>query len=263
MNKEETRQGALDRVLDTTELSDSMPADLFAVVDALESSPTLRRALSDPGTAEDGRETLARGLLEGKVSPAAVDLVAAAVRMRWAGGRTLASALERQAVRAVMRQAESAQQLEEVEDELFRFARLVESSSALRNSLSDRSAGTQRRQTLVSDLLEGKAAEPTVLLGRRAVLARERTFSHTLEGYIGLAADQKDRVIATVRVAQPISTDQAERLRVALTRQVGRDIALQVVVDPQVLGGARIELGNEIIEGTVGARLDEARRLFT
>lgn len=260
---EETREAALDAVLDSSKSPKSMADDLFAVVDALDGSPPLRRALTDPGTSEDGRRALAHSLLDKVVSKPAAKLVADAVAMRWAGGRTLAAALERQAVRALLLQAESRGQLEEVEDELFRFGRLVDSSPELRNSLSDRSVPVGHRQDLVSDLLKGKVSAATITLARRAAGARERTYAHTLETYINLAAAQKNRVVATVRVARPITIAQAERLRVTLSRQVGRDLALQIVVDPHVLGGVRVELGNEIIEGTVSHRLDEARRLFS
>lgn len=263
MSAASTREAALDSVLDVKTPPDAMAGDLFGVVDALESSPTLRRAVTDPGTPEQARRDLVHGLLDGKVSEAAADLVAEGAAMRWAGGRTFAAALERQAVRALMQQADARGQLEEVEDELFRFARTVDSSPELRNSLGDRSAALERRRDLVSDLLDGKVSETTVTLARRAVGARERTFGHTLESYIALAADRKNRAIATVRVARPITVAQAERLRVALGRQVGRDVALQVVVDPGVIGGVRVELGDEVVEGTVVSRLEEARRLFS
>ena len=99
-------------------------------------------------------------------------------------------------------------------------------------------------------------------LAKRAVGARSRSFDHTVETYVDLAAEQKNRVVATVRVARPLDDDQRSRLRTALTRQAGREVVLQEVVDPDVLGGVRVELGDEVLEGTVSAKLDEARRLF-
>lgn len=262
-NAELIREAALDEVLDAQKASKTMATDLFGVVDALEGSPSLRRAMTDPGTPEESRRNLVHGLLDGKVAKPTAELVAQGAAMRWAGGRTFAAALERQAVRALMEQADAKGQLEEVEDELFRFARTVDSSPELRNSLSDRSAALDRRRDLVADLLRGKVSDTTITLAQRAVGARERTFSHTLEGYIALAAQRKNRVIATVRVARPITVAQAERIRLALGRQVGREVALQVVVDPAVIGGVRVELGDEVVEGTVGNRLQEARRLFS
>ncbi|WP_375426448.1 F0F1 ATP synthase subunit delta [uncultured Friedmanniella sp.] len=240
----------------------ALPGDLFAVVDALDSSVTLRRALTDPGVSETGRQQLIHRLLDGRVSKLAVQVVVEAVTMRWGGGRTLAAALERQAVRAQLLVADRDGNLEETEDELFRFARVVESTPEVRDALSDRGVDLAGRRQLVADLLTDRANPSTVVLAARAVAARERTFAHTIEGFVALAAAQKNRVVATVRVARPLTTDQRSRLQAALRRQVGRDVALQEVLDSDVLGGVRVELGDEVIEGTVAGRLESARRLF-
>ena len=258
----DARLSSLDRMLDDSEVGDTFATDMFAVVDALEASPTLRRAVTDPGTPEGARRALVHGLLDGKVDTAVTDLVAKAATLRWAGGRTFAAALERQGVRAQLIVADTQGELEDTEDQLFRFARLVESSPDLRNVLADRSVDRSERQELVGELLRGRATESTTKLARRAVAARERTFGHTIEGYVTLAAAQKNRVVATVRVAKPLSSHQRDRLRAALMKQIGREVAIQEVMDPDILGGVRVELGDEVFEGTVADRLEEARRLF-
>jgi F-type H+-transporting ATPase subunit delta len=249
-------------MLDDSQVSDSFATDMFAVDDALESSATLRRAVTDPGTPEGARRALVHGLLDGKVDGAAVDLVAEAATLRWAGGRTFAAALERQAVRAQLITADRRSELEDTEDQLFRFARLVESSPDLRNVLGDRAIDLSRRQELVEGLLRGRTTDSTIVLAKRAVLARERTFGHTIEGYITLAAAQKNRTVATVRVAKPLSSDQRNRLRTALSQKIRREVTIQEVIDPDILGGVRVELGDEVFEGTVADRLESARRLF-
>lgn len=253
--------GAVQGAPSAADLED-LAGDLFAVVDALDSSVALRRALTDPSTPETGRRQLVHGLLDGKMSKAAVNVVADGAALRWSGGRTFTAALERQAVRAQLMQADDAGNLDETEDELFRFGRLVEASPELRSTLSDANAGLGRRQAIVTELLAGRATEATLVLARRAVGARERTFAHTIEGFVTLAADQKNRVVATVRVAQPLTAEQRTRLQASLSRQSGRQVILQEVIDPSVLGGIRVELGDEVVEGTVAARLEAARRLF-
>jgi F-type H+-transporting ATPase subunit delta len=258
----DTRLSSFDRMLDESQVGDTFATDLFAVVDALESSPMLRRAVTDPGTPEGARRALVHGLFDGKVDRAVADLVAEAATLRWAGGRTFAAALERQAVRAQLITAERRGELEDTEDQLFRFARLVESNPDLRNVLADRSIELRERQELVEGLLSGRAAGATIVLAKRAVAARERTFANTIEGYVTLAAAQKNRVVATVRVAKPLSSDQLDRLRAALRKQIGREVAIQEVIDPDILGGVRVELGDEVFEGTVADRLEAARRLF-
>jgi F-type H+-transporting ATPase subunit delta len=256
------QSGLVDRALGRPAPIETLAGDLFGVVDALDSSAALRRALSDPGTPEGARRGLAHGVLDGKVSAPAVNVVAEAAAVRWPGARTFVAALERQALRAELAKADAAGQLEDTEDELFRFARLVASNPGLREAVGDRQVDRVRRQDLIGDLLDGRATDSTIVLAKRAVLARERTFDHTLESYVNLAAEQKNRLVATVRVARPLTPEQAERMKAALARQAGRPVFVQVVLDPQVIGGVRVDLGDEVIEGTVAAKLEEARRLF-
>ena len=264
-----TQPGVVGRVVDAAQSRPSgsgasgLGDDLFAVVDALESSPSLRRAVTDPGTPERNRQQLVHAVLDGKVSDIAVNIVAEGAAMRWAGGRTFAAALERQGARATLMAAENADQLENTEDELFRFARLVDGNPGLRNALAGRSVRLAHRQELVGTLLAGKASDATIALAKRAVAARERTFDHTIEGYVTLAAAHKNRIVATVRVAKPLSDEQRERLQRTLRNQVGRDVAIQEVIDEHVVGGVRVELGDEVIEGTVASRLHDVRRLFS
>jgi F-type H+-transporting ATPase subunit delta len=258
----DARVSSLDRMLNDSQVGDSFATDMFAVVDALEASPTLRRAVTDPGTPESARRALVHGLLDGKVDKAVVDLVGEAGTLRWAGGRTFAAALERQAVRGQLVAADRRGELEDTEDQLFRFGRFVESDPDLRNVLADRAIDRRNRQELVGELLRGRATDSTIVLAKRAVAARERTFAQTIEGYVTLAAAQKNRVVATVRVAKPLTEDQRDRLVRALTNQIGRQVTIQEVIDPDILGGVRVELGDEVFEGTVSGRLEAARRLF-
>ena len=259
---EEQREAVLDGALDSIGVDAAFAGQLFAVVDALDTSVALRRAVTDPAASEDRRSGLVHALFDSRVDAPVTAFVAEASRRRWTTGRTFVEALEREAVRAQLRAADNDGTLEDTEDGLFRFARIVASDRDLRSALSDRVVPLEVRQRLVSDLLAERATPATLALATRAVAARNRTFDQTVEDYVDLAAAQKNRVVATVRVARPMTDEQRQRLRAALSRQAGRDVVVQEVVDPGVVGGVRVELGDEVLEGTVSAKLDEAKRLF-
>jgi F-type H+-transporting ATPase subunit delta len=235
--------------------------ELFAVANLLDAQVALRRALTDPSRTADERAEFVTSLLSGKVSSESAELVAGAVRSNWSRVRDLADALEYAGVLAVVIGAESARRLEDLEDELFRFSRIVESDSALLRALTNRGIDAEPKAELASSLLEGKATDATVRLVRHAVTApRGRTFDEALAAYISIAAERKNQLVAIVHTAVPLSEQQRSRLVAALTRQYGHEVDLQVVVDPSVVGGLRVQIGDELIDGTLAGRLDDARR---
>lgn len=254
------RLSELDGVLDSVRITPQLGEELFAVVDLLDRQPALRRALTDPGAEAAAREALLHTLFGDRLSEPTQAVLRAAVGQRWGSPSGLAAALERQAVRAVLSSAQLAGTLETVEDELFRFERLVAGDPALRAAISDRTAPLAARQQLVSDLLQNRADAATTYLARRAVAARTRSFELTVGGYLTLAAALRQRALAHVVVARPLSAEQHDRLAAVLGKQLGRAVSLQVVVDPGVVGGVRVTVGDEIIEGTVAGRLEDARR---
>lgn len=259
-NALEARLSELDAALDSQQVTPQLAEELFAVVDLLDAQPALRRALTDPGLEADARGALIDALFGPRVSPATVQVLREAARLRWGASSALTSALERQAVRAVASGSQQAGTLDRVEDELFRFGRLVDGDSALRAAITDRAASVGARQQLVSDLLDGKADAATIYLARRAVAAHSRSFDRTLDGYLSVAAAQRGRAVAHVVAARPLTEEQQQRLASALGGQLGRTVSLQLVVDPTVVGGLRVTVGDEIIEGTVAGRLESARR---
>jgi F-type H+-transporting ATPase subunit delta len=140
---------------------------------------------------------------------------------------------------------------------------MVTADQALRRALDDRSAPVALRQQLVSDLLSGRAGDDTLALARRAVSAAKLSFETAIGGYLTVAAAIRARAIATVTVARPMTPEQDRRLQAALERQLGRQVTLHVIVDPSVVGGARVQVGDEVIEGTVAGRLAAAEKQLT
>jgi len=234
--------------------------DLFAVVRALDSAPQLRRALTDPAAGNEQKADIVRLLFEGKISAPALEIAVDAVGRRWSQPRDLGDALERAGVEAHAGNAEKRDELDDTEDELFRFGRLVDQNPQLRDALTDRLAPDSAKRELVQRLLEGKVTDATLHLAAQAVAGRHRSFGVALSEFVKAAAARRERLVATARVAQPLDEATRRRLGDALSRYYGREIHLNVIVDPEVLGGVRVDIGDEVIDGTVANRLQDARR---
>ncbi len=248
--------GAIDGDADAARVAD----DLFGVADVLRREPGLRRVATDVSVAADAKADLVRKIFGEQLDPASLDLVADAVARRWTATRDLADALEQVGVIAIVRGAERADQADAMESELFGFERAVIGSPELRDALSDPARSVTDKRALVTRLLEGKVTPATLRLAQQAVAGSFRTVGLALEAYQKVAADHRNRLIATVRVAQELDERNAERLQDALTRQYDRPVHLNFVVDPRVIGGMRVSIGDDVIDGTVVSRLDEARR---
>jgi F-type H+-transporting ATPase subunit delta len=238
--------------------------DLFAVVTLFADQASLRRAISDPALETDAKVGLADRLLTGKIGDGALDLVRQTARSRWSEPRDVVDALEAVAVEAALSQAEQDNQLDEVEDQLFRFERIVDGQPQLRAALTNRNLPADRKQALLHRLLDGKVAPVTLALVERAVLSpRGRTLERVLEEFLSLAAHRRSRMVARVTSAVPLSDDQQARLADSLAREFGGEVRLQVVVDPSILGGLTIRVGDEVIDASVARQLDTAHRKLT
>jgi F-type H+-transporting ATPase subunit delta len=234
--------------------------EIVAVAQLLTREPRLRRALSDPARTGEERAQLLRGLLDGKVRADALDLLATLVGGRWSAPLELVNATERLGVEALLASAEHGGDLAEVEDELFRFGQVVDGDPQLAATLGDTTAPAQRRGELVHSLLEEKATPVTVRLAELALAGfAGRSFAGALTRLVELAADRRDRQVAYVVVAAPISDDDEHRLGAALSRLYRREVTLKVSVDPAVIGGISLRVGNDLYDGTISTRLTQTR----
>lgn len=251
---------ALATALTSTD-SAQLAQELLSVSAVVSSNAVLQRALADPSRESEDKVALLDRLFQGRVSDHAHRVAATVVAQRWASERDLTDSLEALAVEAMLATAQSQGRLDQVEDELFRFNRIVAGTDRLRAALTDRSAPVSAKTEVVRQLLEGKVAPETQRLAQRAIAGhRRRRFDHAIEGYLAIAARLQEQLTATVITAVPLEPRQVERLSAALAQQYGRSIHLNLVVDPHVVGGLRIEIGDEVIDGTIVSRLDEARR---
>jgi F-type H+-transporting ATPase subunit delta len=235
--------------------------DLEAVADLLSREPAIRRSLTDPGVPEPARFDLVSRLFATRISAEAFDVLRVAVAGRWARPLDLQHALSELGVEALFAQAQRDGVLDDVEDELFRFGRILNRTPELALALSDPAAPVSAKQELLARLLDGKATAVTVRLVRCAVAERYHgDLESRLDQLIVIAAARRNRLVAVVRTALPLAGDQIFRLRTAISRYFGRDVQLQVEVDPTVLGGVVVRVGDEVIDGSVLRRLTDARR---
>jgi F-type H+-transporting ATPase subunit delta len=238
--------------------------EVLAVAGLLGREPGLRRALADVSRSPDDRVDLLRGLLSGKVDDNTLALLEALVAARWSRPSELRDAAERLGVDTVLAAAERADELGEVEDELFRFAQVVEGSPRLATVLGDPGAPVDQRARLVDDLLDGKARPATVRLVKVALTGLGgRGFDSSLSRLIELAAAARDQQIAYVTSAVALSDDEEERLGAYLAERYGRHISVKVTVDPTLIGGLSVQIGSDLYDGTVLRRLTEARAALT
>ncbi|MFI8103548.1 F0F1 ATP synthase subunit delta [Streptomyces sp. NPDC086023] len=252
----------LDALTDNTSVDAAkLAGELAAVTALLDREVSLRRVITDPAQAGEAKAELAGRLLGGQVGGETVDLVSGMVRSRWSQSRDLVDALEELADTADLTAAQQGDALDNVEDELFRFGRIVASNTELRAALTDRTAAASAKGELLRSLLGGKANAATERLVTRLVTApRGRSLEAGLESLSKLAAERRDRMVATVTTAVPLSDVQKQRLGAVLAKLYGRQMHLNLDVDPAVLGGISVRVGDELIDGSIAERLAEASR---
>lgn len=239
----------------------ALGGELFAVVRLLDGTSALRRALTDPSRSGDDKAALTQRLLGGQVGDLALDVVAGVVRGRWSSDRDLADALEQLGTQALLASAERDGALDRVEDEVFRLSRIVAGDRALAAAFGDRGAGTGTRGDLVDRLLGAKVHPVTLALARQAVVApRGRPVETALEQVLDEAAARRRRLVAVATAAVPLTDKQTARLAKVLGKVYGRPVLVEVAIDPEVVGGLRISVGDEVLDSTIASRLSEARR---
>ncbi|HVC69741.1 MAG TPA: ATP synthase F1 subunit delta [Acidimicrobiales bacterium] len=172
-------------------------------------------------------------------------------------GRTAARQLIAGYALAVFEALDSASELDAIEDELFRFARVVESTPALRSVLTDRSIELPGRRDVVADLLGGKAHAGTVRLVSEALRGRTRDLVATLDWLVVQAAQARGWRVARIRAARDVSEGERQELSGALERLAGSPVELQVFVDEKLLGGATVQIGDLLVDATIRHRLEQ------
>jgi len=255
---------SLAAVLTAVEASDGDLAavgdELFSVAGALDATPSVRRVLTDPSNEAEACAGLAASVFGGKVSATTLAVVDAAARGRWAGGRDLSDGIELAGLAAYVASADRAGQLDAVENELFEAQRIIDGERELRSVLSDRAIPTAHKSTLIDSIFGGKVAAATLALIRQAAATRTGSFDRVLERFADEVAARRQRTLAEVRSAYPLGDDERERLATALSAKYGKTVHINTIVDPTIVGGLKVSIGDDVIDGSIAGRLEDARR---
>jgi F-type H+-transporting ATPase subunit delta len=244
----------------STTLADqaALGEQLFGVVSVLRGDAALRRALTDNSVEGDSKAGLAKAVFGSAVDDAASSLVADAAARRWTSARDLADALERLAVIATVRSAGPKGQ--QVGDELFAVRRLLDANPDLRSAVSDQTRPAADRSGLVAGLMSGQVEPATATLVSQAISRGQGSVDAALDEFLDVAAEALEETVVTVHTARELDEADQKRLADALSKQYSTTVQLHVVLDPSLIGGLRVEIGDDVIDGSVANRLDDARR---
>lgn len=261
-----TALAALEAKLPTASLQ--LAKELFGILGMVDSSAGLRRALTDPSRNGDEKSALVKQLVGGKVSADAAEIAGGLASLRWATARDIGDALETLAATVVISVAENKSAvsasgisgLEELENDLFSFNQAVASSHEVQRALSEPQASPAAKATLAGKLVPGASEEARALIVQAVTQPRGIKPTRLVGRFAELAAKRQQRWIATVSVTRPLAPAQLERLQAGLNAMYGRELKVNVNVDPSLIGGIRVQIGDEVLDASVLSRLGELQR---
>jgi F-type H+-transporting ATPase subunit delta len=230
--------------------------ELFAAAHAVGESSHLSGALADASAPAEARQNVVSAVFGG-FSQNAQSVLRAVVSERWSDAGELVDGIEELAIRATA----IADSAADIEAELFGFSRVVAANSELELALGSRLGGGAAKGDLVERLLAGSASAPATLIVSSLVrLPRGRRIRQLLNRAMRIVSDQHGRVVATVHSASELNEAQRTRLSDALSRRYDGKVSLNVVIDPAVLGGLRVQIADDVIDGSISARLADLRQ---
>jgi F-type H+-transporting ATPase subunit delta len=245
----ETLAAAKDVTLETAR-------ELFAAAHTVGGSSQLSGALADPSAPAEARQNVVSAVFSGS-SATAQSVLKTVVAERWSSADEMIDGIEELAIRAAAIAAPSA----DIEGELFGFSRIIAANAELELALGTRLGGQDAKVVLVDRLLSGSVSEAASLIVSSLVnQPRERRVRQLLNRAMRVVSSQRGRLVATVHSATALGDAQRTRLSDTLSRRYGGQVALNVVIDPMVVGGLRVQIGDDVIDGSISARLADLRQ---
>jgi F-type H+-transporting ATPase subunit delta len=236
----------------------ALSSELFFTSDLLGTNISIRRALTDPSRDSKAKATLIKDLLGAKVGAPTLALLTEITSLRWSGAKDLVQVIEQLAIEAEASAANISGELDRVENEMFIVSNTISNSSELRKAF--KSDARVAKAQLVAELLKNASTSTTKLVSQMVNAWRGRSIESAFTDYQWALAARRNRVIALVRIAAPITQGQQERLAAALNNQVGQPVRMNIEIDPSVLGGVSVKFADEMVDGSVSNRLAGAAR---
>ncbi|MFR9753416.1 F0F1 ATP synthase subunit delta [Nocardia sp. 004] len=238
-------------------------SELFAVVAVLDDQRSLRVALADVSVPGSARAELCERVFGGKVSAATLAVLTTAVAQDWSRTADLIDTLVLLGQEALLESAANGGRLDAVEDELFRLGRIISDNPELEQALSDQSKPASAKQELLTGLLAGKTESVTKTLAEQVVTRQRSGLGLAFDELSDLAAARREQIVAHVRAAIGLTQQQRDRLAASLRRIYGKAVTVHVQVDPSLLSGVVVRVGDDIIDGSATGRLEKLRRALT
>lgn len=229
--------------------------ELFQAGRVIGSSAQLRTTLADPSADPADKAAVVNALFSSLSAPAR-GLLSSITASRWSTQDDLLAGIEEVGIRAIASSAPGGS----IEAELFTFGKAVASDAGLELAVGSKLGSSESKSALVSSLLGGKASAQTLAIVDHLVQQpRGRRINELIRHAASVVADEANLAVATITTAAPLSAAQLDRLRAGLAKSHGRDLKLNLVIDPLVLGGIRVQIGDDVIDGSVSTRLTDLR----
>jgi F-type H+-transporting ATPase subunit delta len=256
------RFSTIAKSLDNNGLS-SLSAELVSVAKMLEQEIVVTRYLTVPAEDPAPRVRLIERLISGKVGDPTLDVLRAAVSERWSANSDLVDAIEHVSRQALLEVAEREDQVDEVEDQLFRFSRILDAQPRLAILLGDYAAPAEGRIALLRKVLDSSSVSVNkitiALLSQTVELLRGEPAEEAVNFLTEVAVARRGEIVAQVSAAAELSDAQRTRVTEVLSRIYGHPVTVQLQIDPALLGGLSITVGDEVIDGTLASRLAAAK----
>ena len=255
------RFSTIAKSLDNRALS-TVSAELVSVAKMLEREMVVTRYLTVPAEDAAPRVRLLERLVSGEVADPTLDVLRAAVSERWSANADLVDAIEHVSRQALLEVAEREDQVDEVEEQLFRFSRILDAQPRLGILLGDYAAPAEGRIALLSKVLDSSSGSVNkiaiALLSQTVELLRGEPAEEAMKFLAEVAVARRGEVVAQVGAAAELSDAQRTRLTEVLSRIYGHPVTVQLEIDPELLGGLLISVGDEVVDGTLSSRLATA-----